>query len=137
MSTTLQDHATQPSAADNRWEIMSGLYHEKLTALLSELELGDEIEADLTVKHFFNGAAVYANENLCASWSPVGLAFKLPPAEVDELIANGQAKPLKYFAKRPVKKGYALFDTPEPKRKNTLRDYFLKAARQAISSGAG
>jgi TfoX/Sxy family transcriptional regulator of competence genes len=86
---------------------------------------------ELTVKHYFNGAAVYANGSICASWSPVGLAFKLPADEADELIAGGQAKPLKYFAKRPIKKGYVLFDSPESKRQSVLRGYFLKAARLA------
>jgi len=119
---------------DNRWEIMSKHYVDKLTDLISTLDFGDELGAELTVKHYFNGAAVYADETICASWSPVGLAFKLPTAEVAELIASGQAKPLKYFAKGRIKKGYALFDDPQSKQKPALKAHFLKAANQATST---
>ncbi|MCP4386764.1 MAG: hypothetical protein GY802_00590 [Gammaproteobacteria bacterium] len=118
---------------DNRWEIMSRLYSDKLTDLIAALEFGDELGTDLIVKHFFNGAAAYANGKICASWSPVGLAFKLPAEEVAELVAEGQAKPLKYFAKSPIKKGYALFDKPDSKQKPALKAYFLKATAQALS----
>ena len=134
MANTLEEHAPQADATDNRWEVMAGLYCEKLTNLLSTLDLGEELGAELTVRHYFNGAAVYVNGTICASWSPVGLAFKLPAEEADELIASGQAKPLKYFAKRPIKKGYVLFDNPESKQQSVLRGYFLKAARLARAS---
>lgn len=119
---------------DNRWEFMSKHYVDKLTGLISTLDFGDELGAELTVKHYFNGAAVYADKTMCASWSPVGLAFKLAPVEVTELIASGQAKPLKYFAKGRIKKGYALFDDPQSKQKPALKAYFLKAANQATSN---
>lgn len=118
---------------DNRWEVMSRLYFDKLTELIAALEFGDELGADLTVKLFFNGAAAYANGSICASWSPVGLAFKLPAEDVAELVAEGQAKPLKYFAKSPIKKGYALFDKPDSKQNLVLKTYFLKAAAQVLS----
>ena len=124
-----QDKALEDK--DNRWEIMSKHYVDKLTGLISTLDFGAELGAELTVKHYFNGAAVYADKTICASWSPVGLAFKLAPAEVTELIASGQAKPLKYFAKGRIKKGYALFDEPQSKQKSALKAYFLKAADQA------
>ncbi len=116
---------------DNRWEIISKHYVDKLTGLISTLDFGAELGAELTVKNYFNGAAVYADNTICASWSPVGLAFKLASAEVAELIASGQAKPLKYFAKGRIKKGYALFDDPQSKQKPALKAYFLKAADQA------
>ena len=67
------------------------------------------------------------NGVICTSWSPVGLAFKLPEEEVDKLIKSGKAKPLKYFPKGYVKKGYALFDTPESSKPNRWRTYFLNA----------
>lgn len=58
-----------------------------------------EIILRMEVKHFFSGAALYVNATICASWSPVGLAFKLPDREVASLISNGGAKPLQYFPK--------------------------------------
>ena len=131
---TIQDQVKPTDEEDNRWEILSIHYLEKLSGLISTLNLGDELSANLTLKHHFNGAAVYADNSMCASWSPVGLAFMLPPAEVAELIGSGQAKPLKYFAKGRIKKGYALFDNPESKQTSALQTYFLKAAEQATST---
>ena len=78
----IQNPVKPADEEDNRWEIMSGHYLEKLTGLISTLNFGDELSAELTVKHYFNGAAVYADKVMCASWSPVGLAFRLPAAEV-------------------------------------------------------
>lgn len=134
LSKPFQQQATQPPGADNRWEIMARLYFEKLTSLLLQLDLGDQLITGLTVKHYFNGAAVYADQRICASWSPVGLAFKLAADESRELIASGQGKPLKYFAKSPIKQGYVLFDNPESKSRAALQDYFLRAAEQALAA---
>ena len=132
MSNKFQYQAVS-NGGDKRWEIMSRRYFEKLNELTAALDLGDALDADLSVKHFFNGAAVYTNGKIFASWSPVGLAFKLPAEEVAELIAQGQAKPLKYFAKSPIKKGYALFDNPDSTQRAALKTFFLKAAAQALS----
>ena len=77
------------------------------------MELDTEIDSPLEVKHFFNGAALYSNGAICASWSPVGLAFKLPETDVSQLINDGRAKPLKYFPKGHIKNGYVLFEDPE------------------------
>lgn len=107
---------------------MAKLYWEKLSKLVSDLNLEEEIGWPVEVKHFFSGAALYVNETICASWTPVGLAFKLPQDEVDALIAAGEAKPLKYFPKGRVKKGYALFETPDLNRRVQWQTYFLKAA---------
>jgi TfoX/Sxy family transcriptional regulator of competence genes len=131
LSSAIQNQTRPAGDEDKRWEIMSKLYCEKLAGLISALDFGEELKAELTVKHYFNGAAVYADKTMCASWSPVGLAFRLPATEVAELIANGQAKPLKYFAKGRIKKGYVLFDNPESKQRPALKAYLLKAADQA------
>lgn len=133
MSNKFQ-YQTVSNDGDRRWEVMSRQYFEKLTELIAALGLGDALDEELSVKHFFNGAAVYANGKIFASWSPVGLAFKLAAEEVAELIARGQARPLKYFAKSPIKKGYALFDKPDLKQPAALKTFFLNAAAQALSS---
>jgi len=108
---------------------MAKIYLEKLTQLVSELNIEEELDVPLEIKHFFSGAALYANQVLCVSWSPGGLAFKLLESEVDKLITSGKAKPLKYFEKGYVKKGYAMFDNPENKKKSIWKKYFLKAIR--------
>jgi len=108
---------------------MAKEYYTKLSDLISELNIISEIDSPLVVKHFFNGAALYINGVICASWSPVGLAFKLPEKETKLLISSGQAKPLQYFPKGQIKKGYVLFDEPEISNHKQLKKYFLKAAQ--------
>jgi len=110
---------------------MAKEYFAKLSNLLDDLKLAEDVSAPLEIKHFFSGAALYHNGVMCASWSPVGLAFKLSEQEVSYLIANGQAKPLKYFPKGHVKKGYALFDDPESTKTSDWKKYFLMAVEQA------
>lgn len=110
---------------------MAKEYLEKLSKLVKELKIEEKVSSSVEVKHFFSGAALYINGTICASWSPVGLAFKLPEQEAEDLIAKGEAKPLKYFPKGHIKKGYALFDNPGSRRSNQWRKYFLKAAQQA------
>lgn len=109
---------------------MAKAYFEKLSALLEELHIEDEIAKPMEVKHFFSGAALYVNKTMCASWSPAGLAFKLEEQEVNKLIKNGNATPLKYFLKGHVKKGYALFEEPNKKKASHWKKYFIKSSQQ-------
>ena len=111
---------------------MAKEYMEKLCKLIAELEIENNLAVNLESKHFFSGAALYANEIICASWSPVGLAFKLPDSEVCKLIESGKAKPLRYFDKGNVKKGYALFDNPEGKKSEKWKKYFIMAIEQSL-----
>ena len=82
----------------------------------------------LVCKHFFSGAALYASGVMCASLSPVGLAFKLPAELRTELIDCGAASNLKYFAKSPIKKGYVLFPDVEDVSDADIAKYFAIAA---------
>lgn len=108
---------------------MAKEYFEKLSSLVEKLNLTKEISSEIEIKHFFSGAALYINKSICVSWSPVGLAFKLPDKEVSKLLNTGKAKPLKYFPKGHVKKGYALFENPADKAPSTWKKYFLKSAQ--------
>lgn len=109
---------------------MAKEYFDKLSNLLTDIDLEKEIALPVETKHFFSGAALYANKIICVSWSPVGLAFKLSEQEVNELITTGAAKPLKYFPKGPIKNGYVLFDKPEKRRPSYWKPYFIKAINQ-------
>jgi len=111
---------------------MAKEYLEKLSKLVKELKIDEEDSLSMEVKHFFSGAALYINRIICASWSPVGLAFKLPEQEADDLIAKGEAKPLMYFPKGHIKKGYVLFDNPGSRKSSQWKKYFMKAAQQII-----
>ena len=108
---------------------MARAYLEKLSQLIVDLKIESETDAELETRHFFSGAAVYANKVICASWTPAGLAFKLPQAEATQMIANGKAKPLRYFAKGHIKKGYVMFENPELGNVNRWRKYLINAIR--------
>ena len=110
---------------------MAKEYLEKLSGLILRLNIEKEVDYRIEVKHLFTGAALYVNKVICASWSPVGLAFKLPEKEVASLISSGKAKPLKYFAKGHVKKDYALFESPEKSKPSMWKAYFVKAMKHS------
>lgn len=63
--------------------------------------------AEITCKHFFSGAAAYADGDIFMSLSPAGLALKLPEADCTSLREQG-GKPLQYFPEAPVKQGYVV-----------------------------
>ena len=109
---------------------MAKEYLEKLSSLINELKIESEIDFSLEVKHFFSGAALYINGSICASWFPGGLAFKLPETKVTKLLNSGTAKPLKYFPKGHVKKGYVLFEKPDISKSEQWKKYFILAAQQ-------
>lgn len=113
---------------------MAKIYLDKLTGLVSALDIHGETAAPLTIKHFFSGAAVYVNQQICVSWSPAGLAFKLPANEAEQLIKSGQAGPLKYFDKGHVKKGYAVFAAPELQKVCHWQPYFERAIGQVMKT---
>ena len=107
---------------------MTKVYLKKLSRLISDLEIEDEVSVYLETKHFFSGAALYSNKEICASWSPGGLAFKI--LESDELIFCGKAKPLRYYENGRIYKGYAMFEKPELTDKNRWKQYFIQAIHQ-------
>jgi len=112
---------------------MAKQYVEKLEHLIASQGIAPETGAPLEIKHFFGGAALYAYGKICASWSPVGLAFKLTPGEVEKLIQSGRAQPLKYFDKGHIKKGYALFSEPEASKPKRWKKYFVKAIKECAA----
>ena len=107
---------------------MAKEYHNKLSSLIKKLDIEKDIKKTIEVKHLFSGAALYVNKNICVTWSPVGLAFKLSEDEVNKLLSSGKALPLKYFPKGHVKKDYALFEKPEDRDPGRWRKYFIKSA---------
>ena len=96
--------------------------------LLADLHLSDR--SNIECKHFFSGAALYSNGDICASLTPVGLAFKLSAIRCSELIDSGAAYPLKYFQKSPIKKDYALFPDFEGLDDDTIAMFFGEAVAQ-------
>ncbi len=115
---------------------MAKIYLQKLDELIKKLNLETDIDSRIEVKHFFSGAALYANQTICVTLSPVGLAFKLPEKLVNHLIKKGEAIPLKYFPKGHVKKGYVLFTKSEDINPKEYEKYFMISITQAQSMSA-
>ena len=105
---------------------MAKEYFAKLSKLITQLDLKTE-NPNIEIKHFFSGAAIYVNGKIRISLSPVGLALKLPDEEVKELIKSDRASHLKYFPEGNIKKGYALFETPDLTRTSHWKKYFVNA----------
>ena len=76
-----------------------------LRALLDRLPGPPIAGVELECKHFFSGAAGYANGRIFISLTKVGLALKLPEETRAALIDRG-AEALRYFPNGPIKKAY-------------------------------
>ncbi len=78
-----------------------------LRALLDRLPQPPIPGVELTCKHFFSGAAGYANGRIFITLTTVGLALKLPEETRAALLDKG-AEALRYFPNAPIKKDYVL-----------------------------
>ena len=87
---------------------MAKEYLDRLNKLMAELAPDVPTTANVEVKHFFSGAAVYADGRICISWTPAGFALKLPGELRDELKKEKGAKDLQYFPNAPVKQDYVV-----------------------------
>ena len=85
---------------------MAEPYLTTLSRKIAELELPASEGIVLECKHFFSGAALYANGKICASLTPAGFGLKLPAEVRERLITEGEGQELRYFEKAPVKKEY-------------------------------
>jgi TfoX/Sxy family transcriptional regulator of competence genes len=87
-------------------------YLERLSQIIARLGPVSARSVTLETKHFFSGAALYANGRICASLSPAGFAVKLPADVRSSLIHERKGKEFRFFAKGPIKREYvALSDS--------------------------
>jgi TfoX/Sxy family transcriptional regulator of competence genes len=87
---------------------MAKPYVEKLSRKIEGLGFPESDEVMLECKHFFSGAALYANGRICASLSPAGFGLKLPEEMRSRLIEEGEGAELRYFEKAPAKREYVV-----------------------------
>ena len=87
---------------------MAKEYLEKLTEILKRATSRRFSNVKFECKHFFSGAAVYADGRICMSFTPAGFAIKLPENQRDILLQKRGTKCLRYFPKAPIKKDYVL-----------------------------
>ena len=90
---------------------MAEPYLTELKSIVERAYAPGEEAIDIVCKHFFSGAAAYVDGRIFMTLTPVGLALKLPEEDRNALLDQG-AKPLQYYPKAPVKKGYVLLPTP-------------------------
>lgn len=106
--------------------------HPYLEQMQSLVRTGLRGDAELTCKHFFSGAALYANGKICPSLSPAGLAFKLGKKRSEELITSQVAVPLCYFEGAPTKSNYVLFSDPDELTSSSICAYFSESIQYSL-----
>lgn len=112
---------------------MAKEYLERLTALLREATSGRFGSIKLEYKHFFSGAALYANGKICISLTPAGFAIKLPEELRNDLLKQKGTNPLQYFPERAVKKGYVVLPKAVLDDREVLRDW-VKVSIEYVTS---
>ncbi|HXF89008.1 MAG TPA: TfoX/Sxy family protein [Xanthobacteraceae bacterium] len=112
---------------------MTQKYLEQLSALLERAVHDGFEKVRLECKHFFSGAAVYANGKICMSLTPVGFAVKLPEKSRRHLLKQGRARPLRYFPKGPIKKDYVLLPAAALNDPRALRRWIKRSVEYTAS----
>ena len=112
---------------------MAKVYLEKLAAFVGEAASDLSSNINLECKHFFSGAALYAEERICMTLTPVGLAIKLPGETIENLLDKKKAVPLRYFPRGPVKKGYVLFPGGVAEGSETLHGFVKESIEYALT----
>ncbi len=85
---------------------MAEPYLTRLAQIVDKLGPPQAGVTTLESRHFFSGAALYANGKFFASLSPAGFAIKLPSHTGKRLIEQGRGAELRFFANGPVKREY-------------------------------
>ncbi len=112
---------------------MAKEYFVRLSEFILVSRLKDNSDVDLEVKHFFSGAALYANKKICLIFGPEGMAIKFPQIRRDSLIANKLAIPFKYYEKSPIKKEYALFTMELESDRDLYRAYLEESINSVLN----
>ena len=112
---------------------MAKKYLQQLTALIRQSASGRFKGVKLECKHFFSGAAVYANGRICISLTPVGFAIKLPEESQNILMREKGAKHLQYFPKAPIKKDYVILPKAMLKNMKALRHWVKVSIEYVLS----
>ena len=111
---------------------MAEPYLTRLTQIVDELVPLPVGGAMLESKHFFSGAALYANGKIFASLSPAGFAVKLPVATRRSLIKEGKGAEFRFFAKGPVKREYVALSESTIADEATIRELIALSVDHAL-----
>lgn len=100
--------------------LMAKAYYDRLSALMAGIAPNLSVKADLEIKHFFSGAALYADGRICITLTPAGFGLKLPEDLRSELMQEEDVQPLRYFPKAPIKKAHIVLPERMLEDKETL-----------------
>jgi TfoX/Sxy family transcriptional regulator of competence genes len=109
---------------------MTATHLAKLRSIVAAAAPGLGPEIAIECKHFFSGAAAYADGRIFMTLTSVGLALKLPQEHRAELTRRG-GKPLRYFPRGPIKKDYVVVPDAIAHDAAALTPWILKS----LSSG--
>ena len=107
---------------------MAQPYLDRLNEKLREANPPKPRGVRIECRHFFSGAALYANGKIFASLTPAGLAVKLPEPLRLALLRERRGRPLRYFEAAPIKKEYVVLS----RRTASDRDQVRALLRAAI-----
>jgi len=111
-------------------------YLKELTQLVGRLEVpGTHLGTHgvtLEPKHFFSGAALYANGKICVSLSPSGFAVKLPPDKRRSLIETGEGAAFRFFANGPIKREYVALSASIIRVDEALRELIGTSVKYVV-----
>ena len=112
---------------------MAREYLEQLSEIIQRTTAHGFKHVDLECRHFFSGAAVYADGRICISLTPVGLAVKLPEKARNTLLKEKGTKQLRYFPKGPIKKDYVVLPKSMLDDAEALQGWIKAAIEHALT----
>ncbi len=92
---------------------------------------------DWRFRPMFGGIGVYADDKMCVSWSDIGLAVKLAPAEQDALLKLRGARRLQYEPSVPPSKTYIVVPDAMLSDRRALGHWLSVSAAHAARAPAG
>lgn len=87
-------------------------------------------------KHFFSGAALYADGNICATLSPAGFALKLPEDTRQKLIESSQGSEFRFFPTGPIKHAYVALSESLLQDEEALRELLRESIAYVLDREA-
>lgn len=115
---------------------MAQPYFDRLTTRLRESNPAKPVGVRVECKHFFSGAALYANGRIFASLTPAGFAIKLPERSRSALLRERRGRPLRYFEGGPVKREYVVLSRGTASDREAVRK-LLRAGVRYVTKQAG
>jgi TfoX/Sxy family transcriptional regulator of competence genes len=110
---------------------MAEPYLQRLTDILRDALPAKPRGVRLECRHFFSGAALYADGVICASLTPVGFAVKLTDESRAALLRQRRGRPLRYFKGGPIKKQYIVLSATMASDPAAIRTVLRESIRYA------